>query len=68
MSNVASFQTQFDVSRETIDLLVAYEELLRKWTKRINLVSKSTLDDAWNRHFWDSAQVFAAMTLWDVTS
>lgn len=34
--------------------------LLRQWNPRINLVSKSTLDDAWNRHVADSVQVFEA--------
>ena len=34
-----------------------YYGLLLKWQKTINLVSPSTLDDAWNRHFEDSIQV-----------
>lgn len=47
-----------DVSRETLERLKTYETLLKKWNPVINLVSKSTLDDAWTRHFVDSAQVF----------
>ena len=47
-----------DVSRETIDRLKVYEGLLRKWNPKINLVSKSTLADAWVRHFMDSAQIW----------
>ena len=47
-----------DVSRETIDRLKVYEGLLRKWNPKINLVSKSTLSDAWVRHFMDSAQIW----------
>ena len=47
-----------DVSRETLDRLEIYAELLRKWNPRINLVAKSTLDDLWSRHMIDSAQVF----------
>lgn len=51
------FSGKFDVSRETLDRLSAYETLLRKWTPKINLVSASTLDDLWARHFADSAQL-----------
>ncbi|WP_417250102.1 16S rRNA (guanine(527)-N(7))-methyltransferase RsmG [Celeribacter sp.] len=47
------------VSRETIERLEAYLALLRKWNPAINLVSKNTLDAAWERHFIDSAQLFA---------
>lgn len=49
---------QLDVSRETIDKLRAFEDLLRKWTRKINLVSQHTLDDLWERHILDSAQVY----------
>ncbi len=48
----------FDVSRETFDRLSEYVHLLHKWNPAINLVSKSTLDDAWARHIADSAQIF----------
>ncbi len=57
-----SFFRASHVSRETMERLSVYESLLRKWQKSINLVSKSTLDDLWRRHFWDSAQ------LWGLTS
>ncbi|UYN94901.1 MAG: 16S rRNA (guanine(527)-N(7))-methyltransferase RsmG [Enhydrobacter sp.] len=46
-----------DVPRGTIDQLEAMVETLAKWQKAINLVSRSTLDDAWSRHVVDSAQV-----------
>jgi 16S rRNA (guanine527-N7)-methyltransferase len=45
------------VSRETISALETYAGLLRKWQKAINLISGATLDDVWNRHFLDSAQL-----------
>ncbi|MFY0681985.1 MAG: 16S rRNA (guanine(527)-N(7))-methyltransferase RsmG [Thalassovita sp.] len=47
-----------DVSRETMDRLEIYAALLEKWNPRINLVSKSTISDMWQRHFVDSAQIF----------
>jgi 16S rRNA (guanine527-N7)-methyltransferase len=37
--------------------LAIYERMLRDWNKRINLVSASTLDEVWTRHFADSAQL-----------
>lgn len=37
--------------------LKTYEALLVKWQKAINIVSPSTIPDAWNRHIIDSAQV-----------
>lgn len=46
------------VSRETRDRLKAYEALVRKWQKSINLVAPSTLDDLWDRHMEDSLQLF----------
>ncbi|MFD2652558.1 16S rRNA (guanine(527)-N(7))-methyltransferase RsmG [Brucella rhizosphaerae] len=47
-----------NVSRETTDRLIAFEELFRKWSSAINLASPSTLADLWNRHILDSAQIF----------
>ena len=46
-----------DVSRETLDKLRQYEELVKKWSPKINLVAKSTLSDVWDRHIVDSLQV-----------
>lgn len=39
--------------------LELYEELLRRWQAKINLVAPATLDSIWVRHFADSAQVAA---------
>lgn len=47
-----------DVSRETIERLEIYLELLKKWNPAINLVSKASIDDAWERHFVDSVQIY----------
>lgn len=52
-----SFQTAFDVSRETLERLETFAALLVKWQKTINLVAPSTLGDLWHRHFADSAQL-----------
>lgn len=45
------------VSRETLDRLRTYAELLKLENKRQNLVSASTLDSLWERHILDSAQL-----------
>jgi 16S rRNA (guanine527-N7)-methyltransferase len=45
------------VSRETRERLNTYADLLRKWQRSINLVGPRTIDDLWNRHFTDSAQL-----------
>ncbi|WP_425097784.1 16S rRNA (guanine(527)-N(7))-methyltransferase RsmG [Tropicibacter sp. S64] len=47
------------VSRETMDRLELYRDLLRHWNPKINLVSPGTLSDAWTRHMEDSAQILA---------
>jgi len=40
--------------------LSVYEDLLRRWQAKINLVALNTLDEIWTRHFADSAQVLEA--------
>ena len=46
-----------DVSRETIEDLKRYHDLLIKWNSKINLVSKASIKTLWERHIWDSAQI-----------
>lgn len=53
------FRAAAGVSRETLAAFEVYENLLRKWQARINLVGPSTLSDVWGRHFFDCAQVTA---------
>lgn len=52
-----AFLSATNVSRETTDRLDAYAALLSKWSPRINLIAKGTLDQIWTRHFADSAQL-----------
>ena len=51
------FAAAFDVSRESLDRLQTYAELLRAWQRTASLVSRASLDDVWHRHFADSAQL-----------
>ncbi len=53
-----TFSEKIDVSRETLDQLTLYVDLLTKWQRRINLVGTKTLADVWRRHILDSAQVY----------
>ncbi|MDA0661848.1 MAG: 16S rRNA (guanine(527)-N(7))-methyltransferase RsmG [Proteobacteria bacterium] len=56
-SGLAAFRAATNVSRETLERLEAYADLLRKWAKRVNLVGESTLDDLWRRHIPEDARV-----------
>lgn len=55
------FRDRFDVSRETLERLSVYVDLLTRWQKRINLVGRSTIDNIWSRHIADSAQLIEHM-------
>ncbi len=46
-----------DVSRETQGRLETLVNVLGRWQKAINLVSRTTLQDVWLRHILDSAQL-----------
>jgi 16S rRNA (guanine527-N7)-methyltransferase len=50
-----------DVSRETLARFGAYADLLAKWQAKINLVGPATLPEIWQRHFLDSAQLYALL-------
>lgn len=45
------------MEKDITEKLKIYQDLLLKWQPKINLVSSSTLDNAWERHFEDSAQI-----------
>lgn len=52
-----AFQAATGVSRETLTRLEGYADLLIRWTKAVNLVSRDSLHDLWRRHMLDSAQL-----------
>ena len=56
-SDIERYVKHFGVSRETLSMLQAYGNLLEQWNRKINLVSRSTLETLWTRHFLDSAQI-----------
>ena len=51
-------QQEFRVSRETMEHISIFAELLQNWTKKINLISSSSVAEIWRRHILDSAQIF----------
>ena len=52
------FQARANVSRETLEKLEVYADLLLKWQASINLIGPGTVPEIWHRHFYDSAQLF----------
>jgi 16S rRNA (guanine527-N7)-methyltransferase len=46
------------VSRETFNKFKIFIEVLLKWQKSVNLISNSTINTIWKRHFLDSAQLY----------
>lgn len=51
-----------NVSRETLDRLAAYVDLLSRWNERINLVGRNTMGDVWRRHILDAAQLYPLLS------
>ena len=57
ISQINTFCSFIQVSRETITSLKKYEEILINKNKNLNLIGNSTVKNIWIRHFLDSAQV-----------
>ena len=53
----ADFLAATNVPRETFERLLAFDRVLIDWASRHNLIARSTVEDRWERHFFDSAQV-----------
>jgi 16S rRNA (guanine527-N7)-methyltransferase len=54
---MTSSPTWLNVSRETFTDLQTFAGMLTQWQKIKNLVALDALDDLWERHIWDSAQL-----------
>lgn len=54
----------FELNAEQLSKLRIYEELLKKWQGTLNLVSRSTLNEIWTRHFVDSLQLIPLAGSW----
>jgi 16S rRNA (guanine527-N7)-methyltransferase len=56
-SDAKSALSELNVSRETLELLEGFIELLNGWRQKINLVGPREMDQIWARHVLDSAQL-----------
>lgn len=52
----------FNVSRETLGDLEVFAKELLTWDKKINLISRASRTEVWERHILDSAQIFRHIT------
>ena len=57
MIDALSAAADMTVSRETVERLSIYMDLLKEEAARQNLVAASTIDQLWERHILDSAQL-----------
>ena len=51
----------FDVSRESLNQLDIFADLLKKWQKSINLVGPKEIERLWSRHIADGLQLAQAV-------
>jgi 16S rRNA (guanine527-N7)-methyltransferase len=61
----AKFQQLTNVSRETLTSFENYHSLTLKWQAKINLISPTTIDAVWERHIFDSAQIYVFLSVDD---
>ncbi len=52
----SSLKAVNNVSRETLERLTVFANLLVQWQSHINLIAPSTIPDLWERHIEDSLQ------------
>ncbi len=55
--NFDEFSEKINLPLAVYNNLELYVDLLKKWQKSINLISKNTIDDIWDRHIIDSVQL-----------
>lgn len=55
--NEASHYPALEVSRETKDFLLEYAGMIKKWNPSINLISKASSNEIYDRHLLDSLQI-----------
>ena len=51
------FAVAADVSRETMERLEAMDRVLIDYSSQHNLIARSTIEDRWQRHYLDAAQI-----------
>lgn len=56
---------KYNVSRETIEKLKTFQNMVLEWNSKFNLISKSSESDIWQRHIIDSLQLQQFITAKD---
>jgi 16S rRNA (guanine527-N7)-methyltransferase len=64
LSKSASSILGAQLSPMAVERLRVYDDILRKWQRKMNLVAPSTLESLWERHFLDSYQLIALAGRW----
>ncbi|THV11954.1 16S rRNA (guanine(527)-N(7))-methyltransferase RsmG [Rhizobium rhizophilum] len=57
MQKIPGAEFDLTVSRETQERLESFAKLFLKWSKSINLIAPSTVEQLWTRHILDSLQL-----------
>lgn len=52
---------EFNLSQDVIARLKTFDAVLLDWSSRHNLIARSTMPERWERHYRDSAQLYALM-------
>lgn len=55
--NIEKEILNYNVSRETLGQLIDFSEILCQWNEKMNLVSRNSVQDIWQRHILDSLQL-----------
>ena len=53
-----NFKSKYNVSRETLEILSRFIDILSVWQGKMNLVSNNSLAEIWTRHIADSYQLY----------
>ena len=59
MDDASALVGVLEVSRETLDRLERFVELVKKWQRAENLIAPASVSEIWRRHVADSAQLTA---------
>ena len=54
---------KYNVSRETLGQLVDFTQIICEWNEKMNLISKNSIKDIWQRHILDSIQLIDYLPL-----
>ena len=52
-----TFKSKTNITEDKLEKLINYLNLIKKWQKKFNLISKNSFSNIWQRHFLDSYQI-----------